>query len=143
VRLERYGLLKTAKEQGGTAEVRERIDSLGESLRTLATNCHSTHIAIEDFTEQGKLVGKTYKEMSWLTEHFRMVGRELGLETAVYENAFWKRTLLKAGRANKAQVQHYVMQRLPESRVMLARQPDHVWDSAAIGLCTFELLARR
>lgn len=139
IMLDGYGLLKTDKTDG---EVRDRIDMLGDGLRKLVVQSKPTHIALEDFTEQGKLVGKTYKEMSWLTEHFRMVGRELGVETAVYENEYWKRTLLKAGRANKEQVQHYVSHRLPESRVLLARQPNHVWDSVAIGLCTFDLLGR-
>lgn len=143
INIHSFGLLKTTKVNGGAKEVRERVDTLGAGLRKLIAEYRPTHLAIEDFTEQGKLVGKTYKEMSWLVEHFRMVGRELGLSVAVYENAEWKRTLLKAGHANKAQVQHYVTHRLSEARELLHKQPDHVWDSVAIGLCTFASLSGR
>jgi Holliday junction resolvasome RuvABC endonuclease subunit len=137
ITLEGFGMLKTKKADG---EVRERIDTLGDGLRKLAGEFGASHIALEDFTEQGKLVGKTYKEMSWLTEHFRMVGRELGAVTEVYENGYWKKVLLKAARANKAQVEHYVRHRLPESGALLNKAPNHVWDSVAIGICMFHLL---
>jgi Holliday junction resolvasome RuvABC endonuclease subunit len=137
-----FGMIRTRKVKGGSSEVRERIDEIGQRLRQLVTEYRPTHIAVEDFTEQGKIVGKTYKEMAWLTEHFRLVGRELGIATAVYENGFWKRELTGAMRLNKAQVQHYVSHRLPKTVKQLAKQPDHVWDSVGVGLCCWNLLLR-
>jgi Holliday junction resolvasome RuvABC endonuclease subunit len=122
--------------------VRDRIDEIGNDFRTLVAEHQPDYIAIEDFTEQGKFVGKTYKEMAWLTEHFRLVGRELGLEVDVYENGYWKKELTGAMRLNKAQVQHYVSTRIPQARKELAKQPDHVWDAVAIGLCKFHLLLK-
>lgn len=137
-----YGMIRTKKVAGGSSEVRERIDFIGNEFRRLVKENNPTHIAVEDFTEQGKFVGKTYKEMAWLTEHFRMVGRELGLEVSVYENGYWKKVLTGAMRLNKTQVQHYVSTRLPQARKLLAKQPIHVWDAVAIGLCKYDLLLK-
>lgn len=94
-------------------------------------------MAMEDFIEQGKYVGKTYKEMAFLIEHIRMVCRQKGYEITIYENGEWKNRTLKAARANKAQVIHYVSNKLPNTRELLKKCPDHVWDSVGIGLCKF------
>jgi len=134
-----FRMIKTDKSFGS---VRDRIDYIGEEARKVIQQADPTHIAIEDFTEQGKFVGKTYKEMAWLTEHFRILGRELGYEVAIYENGYWKKVTMGAMRVNKQQVQHYVCTQLPEASTMLARQPDHVWDSVGIGLCCWKLLQR-
>lgn len=133
--LQAFGMLTTSKEDG---DVRARIDMLGYALRNRIKDNGATHLAVEDFTEQGKIVGKTYKEMSWLTEHFRMVGREMGVETDIYPNAYWKKVLLKAPHASKVQVEHYVRMHLAEAHSL--KVPNHVWDSIAVGLCKFKLL---
>jgi Holliday junction resolvasome RuvABC endonuclease subunit len=131
-----FGVLKTSK-WNGTAEVeiRERIDRLGAMIKQRIIDIEPTHIAIEDFVEQGKLVGKTYKEMAYLTEHIRLLTRELGVPATIYPNGVWKKKTLGIMRANKAQVQHYVAHKLPEAVELLKKQPDHVWDSAGIGYC--------
>lgn len=131
-----FGVLKTSKWQGDTeVNIRERIDRLGFKIRELIVTIEPTHIAMEDFVEQGKLVGKTYKEMAFLTEHMRLLTRELGIPATIYANGEWKKKTLGIMRANKAQVQHYVARKLPEAVTLLAKQPDHVWDSAGIGFC--------
>ena len=142
LQLSQWGMIRTKKVAGGSSEVRERIDAIGNEFREMVSEYKPTHVAVEDFTEQGKFVGKTYKEMAWLTEHFRMVGRELGLEVAVYENGYWKKVLTGAMRLNKTQVQHYISTRLPQARELLEKQPSHVWDSVGIGLCRFDLLLK-
>lgn len=131
-----FGILKTSKWQDKVeVPVRDRIDHLGLLARELIENIRPDYIAIEDFVEQGKLVGKTYKEMAFLIEHLRLLGKELKIDTSIYENKDWKKKTLKSSGVNKLQIQHYVMRKLPETAVMLGNQPDHVWDSVAIGLC--------
>lgn len=127
------GMIKTKKLEGGSSEVRERIDEIGKEFLKLVRDYAPTYIAIEDFTEQGKIVGKTYKEMSWLTEHFRLLGRTFAQDVSVYENGDWKKILMGASRLTKAQVQHCVRHKIMNSEV-LDKFPDHVWDAAGIGL---------
>lgn len=133
-----YGVWRTKKDEAW--DVRDRIDYISNQLQAFITATKATHLAIEDFTEQGKLVGKTYKEMSWIVENFRGVGRTLGLPTAVYANAEWKKILLRARQANKHQVMHYVGINVLGAAQHLVGQPDHVWDSAAVGYCMFKQL---
>jgi Holliday junction resolvasome RuvABC endonuclease subunit len=128
----------TTKKSFGS--VRERIDHIGNRVKELIEVVHPTHIAIEDFTEQGKFVGTTYKEMAWLTEHFRMIGREVGIEVTLYENGVWKKKLMGASRVNKNQVQHFISHALPNSADHLKGRPDHVWDSVGVGLCKWKEL---
>lgn len=140
-----FGVLKTSKWKG-TAEVqiRDRLDELGEKLKYLIRYVEPTHIAMEDFVEQGKLVGKTYKEMAFLTEHMRLLTKELGIPATIYANGDWKKKTLGIMRANKAQVQHYLKHKLPEAADLLKKEPDHVWDSAGIGYCKWlDILAER
>lgn len=127
-----FRMITTKKEFGS---VRERIDFIGNEVRELIRQSEPTHMAFEDFTEQGKFVGKTYKEMAWITEHFRLIGREMGLPTSIYENGAWKKRTLKAMRASKEQVQHYLTHKLPGIGSKLAKQPNHVWDAVGIGYC--------
>lgn len=130
-----FGVLKTRKTDG---TVRERIDMLGNSYAALIQELNPTHVVIEDFTEQGKLVGKTYKEMSWLTEHLRLVGRELGYDVTIYENGVWKKLASGAARLSKDQVKHLVAHRVEFARELLGeRTPTHVWDSVGIGYAKF------
>lgn len=136
------GLIRTKKVTGGSSEVRERIDRIGGNVRDLIADANPDYLCIEDFTEQGKLVGKTYKEMSWLTEHLRMIGYETGIETAIYENGEWKYELTGARRLTKQQVQHYITHKLPEALPLLKGLPDHVWDAVAIGLAGIKRLYR-
>lgn len=138
VRLSDFGMIKTKKTDEHT--VRERIDFIGAEVSKLIQELRPTHMAIEDFTEQGKFVGKTYKEMAWLTEHFRIVARNEGLPLSIYENGEWKKHTLKAARANKEQAKHYISHKLPETRELLAKAPTHVWDSVGIGYCQWLLL---
>ncbi len=106
-------------------------------MRELANTLDPTHIVIEDFTEQGKLVGKTYKEMSWLIEHMRLVSRELGHEATIYENAEWKKIAVGASRLNKTQVKHFVAHRVANAGVLLKGRPTHIWDSVGIGYAKY------
>lgn len=132
-----FGVQKTAKRDtnGNEISIRERIDCLGVGMRTLITALTPTHIAMEDFVEQGKFVGKTYKEMAYLTEHMRLVGREMGLEVTIYANGYWKKQTMKSSGTTKEQVQHFVSHKLPEAKALFIKQPNHVWDSAGIGYC--------
>jgi Holliday junction resolvasome RuvABC endonuclease subunit len=134
-----FGVIRTSKADG---DVRQRIDIIGGNMRQLISVIKPEHVVIEDFTEQGKAVGKTYKEMAWLTEHLRMVGRSMGYEVTVYENGEWKKLALGVMRANKEQVKHYVKHTLPEAEELLKRQPTHVWDSVGIGLAKYQTLIR-
>lgn len=132
-----FGVLKTTKHDG---EIRERIDILGAGMKNLIDKLEPTHVAIEDFVEQGKFVGKTYKEMAFLIEHMRMAGRERGYEVSIYENGAWKKQTMRATRVNKTQVQHFISHKLPNAKKILNKQPDHVWDSVGIAYCEFLLL---
>jgi Holliday junction resolvasome RuvABC endonuclease subunit len=138
INVQTFGVIRTHKAEDHS--VRARIDDIGELVRQLHTRLKPNYMVIEDFTEQGKLVGKTYKEMSWLTEHLRMLGRELKVPTDTVENGYWKKVLMKAQRVNKTQVQHYVTHNLKEAAELLKGQPTHVWDAVAIGLYKFKLL---
>lgn len=127
-----FGVLKTKKTDG---TIRERLDVLGYTVQDLLRKVTPDYFVFEDFVEQGKFVGKTYKEMAFLIEHLRLVGRGEGIPVTIYENAEWKKKTLKSAGVNKEQVQHYVSHKLPESILLLRKQPDHVWDSVAIGYC--------
>lgn len=127
-----FGLLKTDTTDGS---VRARIDMIGDALQKIIKEWAPSVLAVEDFTEQGKMVGKTYKEMSWLTEHFRLLGKFLGIQTVIYKNGEWKKRTLGIHRATKQQVQHYVGRHLPEAERILKKAPSHVWDAVGIALC--------
>lgn len=135
-----YGVVNTSISEGN---VRERIDRIGEDVKLIVRQ-HSkpTHIAIEDFTEQGKRVGKTYKEMAWITEHLRMIGRELGYDVDIYENGYWKKHTLGIMRASKDQVQHYLGHKVEGAERLrsLPKSYNHIWDSVGIAYCKFLLL---
>lgn len=132
---EYYGVFRTNKwDKGEEVPIRERIDQLGEDIKGLILTSKPELIALEDFVEQGKRVGKTYKEMSYLTEHMRLVCRTLGHEATIYSNGVWKKKTLNASSASKAQVQHYVSHKVINAHRLL-KAPDHVWDSVGIGYC--------
>jgi len=132
---EYYGVFRTSKLNNGTEVlIRDRIDALGASIRVLIRDVKPDFIAMEDFVEQGKFVGKTYKEMSYLTEHLRLVCREMGYEVTIYPNGIWKKKTLNATNASKLQVQHYIRCKVLGVEC-LQKQPDHVWDSVGIGYC--------
>jgi Holliday junction resolvasome RuvABC endonuclease subunit len=131
-----FGTLHTKKWDGDIElKIRDRIDDLGRQIRQGIEIAKPTHVAMEDFVEQGKLVGKTYKEMAYLTEHMRILTRELGVPATIYPNGDWKKKTMNARRATKQQVQHYVSHKLPETIILLAKEADHVWDSVGIGYC--------
>ena len=134
-----WGVLRTSIDD---ADVRGRIDILGKEMSALIEDLKPTHIAIEDFTEQGKIVGKTYKEMSWLTEHMRMVGRAHGYEVAIYENGYWKKQTIGIIHATKVQVQHYVLHHVMGAEVLtkLPKSKNHIWDSVGVGNCMYQSL---
>jgi len=130
------GVLNTSKRKDGVeVQVRDRIDHLGLSIQQIVEKVNPTDIVMEDFVEQGKFVGKTYKEMAFLTEHMRLLTRQLGLPATIYANGYWKKQTLGIMRASKLQVQHYIKHKLPEAATVLHKQPDHVWDSVGIGYC--------
>jgi Holliday junction resolvasome RuvABC endonuclease subunit len=131
-----FGVLKTSK-WADTKEVllSDRLDILGTMTKKLINEVKPDYIAMEDFTEQGKRVGKTYKEMAYLTEHLRLLARSLNTEATIYTNACWKKQTLKTGHASKIQVKHYVSNMIPEAANVLKNQPDHVWDSVGIAYC--------
>lgn len=131
------GVIKTTVKDG---DVRDRIDAIGDKMRYLISHTKPTHIAIEDFTEQGKRVGTTYKEMAWLLEHMRLVSREMGFEAQIYTNAYWKKVTMGSAHVNKLQIQHFVTHHVTGAGNLLKKQPTHVWDSVAIANCTFTLL---
>ena len=132
---EYYGVFRTSKMNNGTeVPIRERIDTLGAQVRLLIRSINPSFVAMEDFVEQGKFVGKTYKEMSYLTEHLRLVCRDMGYEVTIYPNGIWKKKTLNATNASKLQVQHYIRCKVLGVEC-LQRQPDHVWDSVGIGYC--------
>ena len=144
VRIIEFGLIRTEKwEKDGTeANIRDRIDEIGGLYTLLINRLKPDYIAIEDFIEQGKFVGKTYKEMAFLTEHLRVVGKSNGYDVIIFENGFWKKTIMKATRANKQQVQHFITHAIPESATLLRKAKDHVWDSVGVGYCLYTLLAK-
>lgn len=130
------GVLTTAKRANGKEiAIRDRIDHLSISIQQLVEKVNPTDIVMEDFVEQGKFVGKTYKEMAFLTEHMRLLSKQLGRPATIYANGYWKKQTLGIMRASKIQVQHYISRRLPEAATVLKKQPDHVWDAAGIGYC--------
>ena len=131
-----WGILHTNVSEG---DVRTRIDALGDGMAQLIERIQPTHVAIEDFTEQGKRVGKTYKEMAWLTEHLRMVGRALNYDIAIYENGYWKRKTLGIRGATKVQVQHFLRHHVQgsEALIHLPKNKNHIWDSVGVGYCLY------
>lgn len=139
------GVLNTSKyENGVELHIRERIDHLGLNITHLVEKVKPSCISMEDFVEQGRFVGKTYRDMAYLTEHLRMLTRDLGTPATIYPNGYWKKQTLGIMRASKKQVQHYISHKLPEAATLLAKQPDHVWDSVGIGYCMWlELLKNK
>ena len=133
---EYYGVFKTSKRTRTEEEVsiRERIDALGNNVSALIRAVNPDFIAMEDFVEQGKFVGKIYKEMSYLTEHLRLVCRKMGYEVTIYPNGVWKKKTLNATNASKLQVQHYINRKVLGAELLL-KEPDHVWDSVGIAYC--------
>lgn len=127
-----FGVLKTQKVDGS---IRERLDLLGGQVKDIIAKEKPAYFVMEDFIEQGKRVGKTYKEMAFLTEHLRLVGSMCSVPTTIYTNARWKKLTLKSSGVNKLQVQHYVSHKLIGSAALLGKAPSHVWDSVAIGYC--------
>lgn len=126
-----YGMIRTTPKDG---TVRERIDFIGQEIEKVIAEYQPDIFAIEDFTEQGTHAGKQYKEMAWLTEHFRMLGRQLGFEVLIFKNAEWKKKTLGIGRATKKQVMHFVNRNIRGAQ-LLKGKPDHVWDSAGVAYC--------
>jgi Holliday junction resolvasome RuvABC endonuclease subunit len=129
-----FGVWQTTKASGLT--VRDRIDSLADQYADLIRISGVQMVSVEDFTEQGRRVGKTYKDMAWLVENLRITGRTLGVPVYIYKNAEWKRIIMHAGQATKRQVQHFVSHNIAGAE-RLRGFPDHVWDAAAIGYCLF------
>lgn len=133
---EYFGVLKTKKTDG---DFRKRVDSLGNMMINLVNlllhhEQFITHIAIEDFTEQGVETGTVYKEMATLIEHMRMVSRGLGHEAAIYTNAEWKKILTGSKGLNKDQVKHFVAHRITgASELYTGKTATHVWDACGIG----------
>lgn len=123
------GVIKTSITDG---DVRKRIDDIGKEFKLLIEMTKPSHVVIEDFTEQGKQTGKTYKEMSWLIEHLRMAGREVGHEITIYENAEWKRIATGSKGLNKDQVKHFVSHKLKGTEGFKKRTATHVWDACGI-----------
>lgn len=131
------GVWKSGASEG---DVRTRIDRLTGRLHGYRQQVAAAYIASEDFTEQGRAVGKTYKEMSWLTESIRQLGREPGVTVDLYENADWKQFLMGARQATKQMVQHYIRHSFPQASEVLNGFPDHTWDAAAIACTKFKRL---
>lgn len=132
---EHFGVFKTNKWDGEEEiPIRDRIDTLGTSVDLLIRSTNPSYIAMEDFVEQGKFVGKTYKEMAYLTEHLRLVCGRLGYDVMIYPNGIWKKKTLNAKNASKLQVQHYIRCKVLGVEA-LQKEPDHVWDSVGIGYC--------
>lgn len=130
VYLSDFCIIRTTKKDGS---VRERIDQITNKIAAYVERGNIDYIVIEDFTEQGVRTGTIHKEMSWLTEAIRSLGMRLNCKTIVYENKEWKKKTLKIYRATKKQVQHYVHWKFPEAKKKLKGQPDHIFDSIAIG----------
>lgn len=139
IRIEQFGVMKTKKADG---DLRKRVDMLGEQLTEIIKAECITHVAFEDFVQQGVRAGMVLYDMATLLEHFRMVSRSHSIEPRIYPNAEWKQRTLGSRQPNKKQVQHYVTNKLPEAARLLQGQPDHVWDSVGIGYCLWkELIA--
>lgn len=133
-----FGVLRTKKEDG---DIRSRIDQLGSDMKKLIAQLQPAHVVIEDFVEQGKLVGKTYKEMAFLIEHMRLAGREMGYEVTIYENGEWKKIAIGAYRLNKEQVKHFVAHNVKNAKEFLgSRTATHVWDSVGIAYAKYKQL---
>lgn len=133
-----WGVLKTAKTDG---DIRVRADILGASVKRLITCFKVDYIAIEDYTEQGVKSGKTYKDMSILIEHMRMVCRNEGFEASIYTNAEWKKIAVGTAGLNKPQIQHFVRHKVQGTEVLGSRASDtHVWDAVGIGYAKFRQL---
>jgi Holliday junction resolvasome RuvABC endonuclease subunit len=135
---EHFGVKKTTMNDG---DFRERIDILGEWLKSTIYLHQPTHIAIEDFTEQGVQTGTTYKVMATLIENMRMVCRGLGHEADIMTNAEWKKIATGSKGLNKDQVKHFVAHKIPGAeKHYTGRTASHVWDSAGIGYAKFKKL---
>jgi Holliday junction resolvasome RuvABC endonuclease subunit len=130
-----FGVIKTTKADG---DVRTRIDMIGNQVRDHIQELRPTHVAIEDFVEQGVDAGTTYKDMATLIEHLRMVCRYNGIEATIYPNAEWKKIAVGTKGLNKKQIQHFVSHRLPKaSELLTGRTATHVWDSAGIAYAKY------
>lgn len=130
VRLLDWKMIRTTKKDG---TVRERIDRITDKIALYVKENSIDYIVLEDFTEQGIRTGTTHKEMAWLTEAIRSLGAKLNIPTFVFENKDWKKKTLGIYRANKKQVKHYIHWKLPESKHLLKKCPNHVFDAAGIG----------
>lgn len=133
-----YGVLKTTKADG---DIRARVDKLGRKIALLLEALEVHYVVIEDYTEQGVRSGTTYKDMSILIEHMRMVCRAHGFEASIYTNSEWKRIAMGRGGLNKRQIQHFVKHTVKGVEKLGSRAVDtHVWDVVGIGYAKFRQL---
>ena len=132
------GVLKSAPIDG---DLRKRLDLLGAEVVGLVTEWQPGFFVMEDFVDQGKYVGSTYRDMIALTEHLRVVVG-MHVPVTIYPNKHWKLHTLKCVGVNKQQVQHYVSHKLPEAERVLRGKPSHIFDSVCIGLCKWYELQR-
>lgn len=138
LRLEGGGVIGTTKAHG---DIRERVDRLGELVVGNIEAAKPSHIVIEDFIEQGVKSGTTYRDMSILIEHMRMLCRFEGFEATIYTNAEWKVLASGVRGLNKKQVQHLVKHNIEGTERLGDRQIDtHIWDCAGIGYAKFKEL---
>lgn len=135
---EHFGVVKTTMDDG---DFRRRIDILGGWMEEVIQLTSPTVIAIEDFTEQGVITGKTYKEMATLIEHMRMVSRMKNYEADIMTNEEWKRIATGSKGLNKNQVKHFVTNKVPKAvEFYKGRTATHVWDACGIGYAEFKKL---
>ena len=150
-----YGLIDTANNgvtirDFGTIRLRrsdfssmyEHIDCMGKNVRLFTESLKPDEVVMEDFVEQGINSGKNYKEMAYIIEHLRLILRSLGYEAYIYSNGFWKKQTLKASKASKTQIKHYVSNNIPGASEALKNESTHVWDSVCIAYCRYMILRR-
>lgn len=138
---EYFGVVKTTMDDG---DFRQRIDILGEWLKIILYTHQPTHVAIEDFTEQGVQTGTTYKIMATLIENMRMVCRGLGHEADIMTNAEWKKIATGSKGLNKDQVKHFVSHKIPGAKEHYkGRTATHVWDACGVGYAKFMKLQQQ
>jgi len=132
------GVIESSKVVG---DIRKRVDRIGGSVKMLIQALAPTHVTIEDYTEQGVASGTTYKDMSILIEHMRMICRIEGYEASIRTNAEWKRIAVGTGGLNKTQIQHFVKHHVKGIEVLGSRKKDtHIWDTAGIAYAEFTML---